>query len=106
METAMQRNAASQVEQQVVIIRHTPRSRPRSPRRSPWQGPLPRGVERIVKRGALSQLPRNLYANWASSFALLTDKFMSEIMKVSANRVSRPLEWTCYKWADCCSCKV
>ena len=102
----MQCDVANQVEEDVLIIRHAPRSRPRSPRRSPWQGPLPRGVERIVKRGALSQLPRNLYANWASSFALLTDKFMSEIIKVSPNRVSRPLEWACYKWADCCSCKV
>jgi hypothetical protein len=59
-----------------------------------------------VKREVLDQVPTNVYANWASSFALLTDRFVSETMKVSPNKVSRSLEWTCYKWFECCSCKV
>ena len=105
-ETAMQRNAASQVEQQVVIIRHTPRNRPRSPRRSPWQGPLPPGVESIVEREALDPDFSKLYAKWASSFALLTDAFIGETVKSGNLEPARLPDWTCFKWVDCCSCKV
>jgi hypothetical protein len=106
MEAVMQRNVASEVEEEVLIIRHTPRSRPRSPRRSPWQGPLPHGVERIVEREALDQGYSKLYAKWASSFALLTDAFIGEIVKSASLVPARLPAWTCHKFFDCCSCNV
>jgi hypothetical protein len=99
----MQRNVASQVEEEVLIIRHVPRSRPRSPQQSPWQGPLPHGVKAIVERAALDQYYSKLYAKWASKFALLTDEFISRTVKSAPTRL---LEWTCYKFVDCCCCKV
>jgi hypothetical protein len=102
MEAVMQRNAASQVEREELIIRHTPRPRPRSPRR----GPLPHGVERIVEREALDQYFSKLYAKWASSFALLTDAFIGETLKSANLEPARLAEWTCFKWVDSCCCRV
>ena len=102
----MQGNVTSQVEREELIIRHAPRPRPRTPRRGPWQGQLPQGVERIVKRDALDHVPTNLYANWASSFALLTDAFIGEIVKSASPVPARLPVWTSYKWFECCSCQV
>jgi hypothetical protein len=102
----MQRNVVSQVEEDVLIIRHAPRSRPRSPRRRSWQGPLPHGVEGLVEREALDQYYSQSYAKWASSFAGLADEFIGRIVKGAPQMAIRPLEWTCYKFVDCCSCKV
>jgi hypothetical protein len=102
----MQGNAATQIEEKELIIRHTPRPRPRSPRRSPWQGPLPHGVEGIVKRDALDRDFSKLYAKWASSFALLTDQYISQTVKSAPQDKAQLLEWSCYKLFDCCSCKV
>ncbi len=102
----MQRNVTSQVEREELIIRHTPRPRPRSQQRSPWQGPMPQGVTGIVKREALDRDHSKLYAKWASSFALLTDEFIGQIARGAPERATRPLEWACYRFIECCSCKV
>jgi hypothetical protein len=106
METVMQGNVATQVEREELIIRHTRRPRPRSPLRRSWQGPLPHGVEGLVEREMLDEYYSQAYAKWASSFALLTDEFIGE-MVTSANLtlVSLP-DWTCHKLLDCCSCKI
>jgi hypothetical protein len=106
METVMQGNVATQVEREELIIRHAPRPRPRSPRRSPWQGPPPQGIAGIVKREALDRDYSKLYAKWASSFALLTDAFVDEMVKSANLNSARLPEWTCYRFFDCCSCKV
>ena len=102
----MQRNVASQVEREELIIRRAPRPRPRSPQRGPWQGPLSHGVERIVERAALDQYYSQSYAKWASSFALLSDAFIRALVK-SAN-LKRPElpEWTFFKFVDCGCCMV
>jgi hypothetical protein len=100
----MQRNVASQ--QEVMIIRHTPRSRPRSPQRSPWQGPLPHGVKATVERADLDQYLSKSYAKWASNFALLTDEFIAQSIESAPKEATRLLEWTCYKFVNCCSCMV
>jgi hypothetical protein len=102
----MQGNVATQVEREELIIRHTPRPRPRSPRRSPWQGPPPQDAAGIVKREALDRDYSKLYAKWASSFALLTDEFIGQIVGVAPERATQPLEWACYRFIECCSCKV
>ena len=99
----MQRNVKSQVEEEVLIIRYTPRSRPRSPPQSPWQGPPPHGVKAIVERAAWDPHHSKLYAKWASSFARLTDEFIGQIVEGAPQAA---VEWTCYKFANCCSCKV
>ena len=106
METVMQRDVASQVEREELIIRRAPRPRPRSPQRGPWQGPLSHGVERIVERAALDQYYSQSYAKWASSFALLSDAFIRE--KVKSANLKRPElpEWTFFKFVDCGCCKV
>jgi hypothetical protein len=106
MEAIMQGNVGTEVEREELIIRHAPRSRPRSPRRSPWQGPLPHGVEKTVEREALDQYYSQSYAKWASSFALLTDAFISEIVKRAHLEPSRLPEWTFFKFVDCGCCKV
>ena len=41
---------------------------------------------------------------WASSFALLTKEFIAEVVK--SVPVAQRLGWTCYKFVDCCSCRV
>jgi hypothetical protein len=102
----MQRDVTNEVEREELIIRHTPRPRPRSPRRGPWQGPPPLGVAAIIKREALDPDFSKLYAKWASSFALLTDEFIRAIVRTAGERTARPLEWSCYKFVECCSCKI
>jgi hypothetical protein len=102
----MQRDVAKQVETEELIIRHAPRPRSRSPRRTPWHGPPPQGVAGIVKREALDRNSNSLYAKWASSFALLTDEFIGLIVGAAPERTARPLEWACYRFVECCSCKV
>jgi hypothetical protein len=105
METVMQSNVASQVETEELIIRHAPRPRPRSLRRGPWQGPLPHDVERIVERAALDQYYSN-YAKWASSFAVLTDAFISETVKSANVKPARLPKWTFFPFVECGCCKV
>jgi hypothetical protein len=102
----MQGNVATQVERDELIIRHTPRPRSRSPRRRSWHGPLPHGVKAIVDRAVLDRYYSQSYARWASSFALLTDVFIGEIVKSANLNSARLPEWTCYRFFDCCSCKV
>jgi hypothetical protein len=102
----MQRSVATQVEEEVLIIRRRPRPRPRSPRRRSWQGPLPHGVKAIVEREALDQDYSKLYAKWANSFALLTDAFIGEMVKSANLNSARLPEWTYHRLFDCCSCKV
>jgi hypothetical protein len=103
----MQRSVASEVEREELIIRRgVPTSRPHTPLQSPWQGPLPHGVKAIVEREALDRDYSKSYAKWASSFALLTDDFISDVVKSTLKGAARPLEWTCFKFIDCCCCQV
>jgi hypothetical protein len=106
MEAVMQRDVISQVEREELIIRHTPRPWPRSTRRGPWQGPPPLGVAAIIKREDLDPDFSKLYAKWASTFALLTDEFIRLIVGAAGERTARPLEWSCYRLVECCSCKI
>ena len=102
----MQGNAATQVEREELIIRHAPRSRPRSPRRTPWLGPLPHGVEKIVAREALDQYYSQSYAKWASSFALLTDAFIREVVTTAHLEFGRLPKWTAFELVGCGCCMV
>jgi hypothetical protein len=107
-ESYMQSNVANQSEEEEVrIIRYAPSTRrPHSPRQSPWQAPLPQGVKAIVMRAALDQYQSKSYAKWASNFALLKGEFIADIVKSAPKEAARSLEWTCFRIADCCSCRV
>jgi hypothetical protein len=107
MEEVMQSSVADQGEGEVRIIRYAPSTlRPHSPRQSPWRAPLPKGVKTIVMRTELDQYFSASYAKWASTFALLTDEFITQVVKTARKETDRLREWTCFRFVDSCSCKV
>jgi hypothetical protein len=107
MGEVMQINTANRGEEEVRIIRYAPTTRrPHSPRQSPWRAPPPPAVKAIVARAVLDQYLGESYAKWASNFALLTDEFLTQVVKSAPKETDQLREWTCFRFVDCCSCKV
>jgi hypothetical protein len=107
MGEVMQSKVAAQSEEEVRIIRYAPSTRrPHSPRQKLWRAPLPKGVKATIMRAELDQYLSESYAQWASNFALLTDEFIIQVVKNAPSETDEVLEWSCYRFADCCSCKV
>ena len=93
----------------LMLVRFGPStSRPHSPPQPLWRDSLPQGVKKIMTRAALAQHYSELYAKWASNFALLTNEFITQVMKDAAKGTdqSSPRKWTGFKFADWYFCKV
>jgi hypothetical protein len=105
----MHNNVADQNGETVQLVRFGPStSRPQSPPQSLWRGSLPQGVKKIMTRTALAQHHRVSYAKWASNFVLLTNEFITQVMKGAAKTAdqSSPRKWTGYKFVDWYFCDV
>src|SRR5258706_13146961 len=107
MEEVMQSKVADQSEEEVRIIRYAPSTRrPHSPRQELGRASLPQGVKAAIRRAELDQYFSASYAKWASNFALLTDEFITQVVKSAPKQTDQLREWTCFRFVDCCSCKV
>lgn len=106
----MDSNVADRAEDTVqVLIRFAPwTTRPLSPLQSLWKGPPPEGVTKILMREALHPGYREGYAKWASSFALLSNPFLTRVFEQELKRAKQLArdEWQSFPWVDCHCCKV
>jgi hypothetical protein len=103
----MLHDPVDQNEQTVQLVRFGPSTnRPHSPPQPLWQGSPPQGVKATLTRDALAEHLREWYANWASSFALLTDQFLAQVFERELSRIKQlergPWEdWTFFDWQYC-----
>jgi hypothetical protein len=105
----MQSKVTDHSEETVQLVRAGPSTcRPHSPRQCPWQGPLPHGVKTIMGRDALEEHLRPSYAEWASTFALLTNEFLAHVFEAELTRIKKLArgKWIELPFVDRHFCKV